>query len=244
LEALSAIIGFAALILAVATIATVVEIIAQKNISLEPYTATGHSAKRLIRSVEHLRQWAQRNDFRFLGYYNIHVGFHKVFMAAWQRIDRPTFMCHYVIKVGNKVKRATDIATNFADDVSLTTADTRGAQFAPKPPKAYAQTFSKVDLNRQWNRHIEMENYLIDVGGAQLVNQDIEFEKDIVESARKENQFIRSIPLWYLRGSYWHFVRRYLWHNKSIEKQHRKRMIRLPNEMPGTDVLTAEAIED
>lgn len=244
MEALSAIIGLAVLILAVVTIVTVIETIAQKNISLEPYTATGHRAKRLIHSVEHLRQWAQRNDFRFLGYYNIRVGFQKVFTAAWQRTDRPTFMCHYVIKVGNKVNRATDIITEFADDVSLTTADTRGAQFAPKPPKDYAQSFSKVDVSQQWSRHIEMENYLIDVGGAQLVNQDIEFEKDIVESAHRQNRFIRSIPLWYLRGSYWYFVRRYLWHNKSIEAQHRKRMIRLPNEMPGTDVLTAQAIED
>ena len=244
MEALSAIIGFAALILAIATIVTVVEIIVQKNISLEPYTATGNSAKRLIRSVEHLRQWAQQNDFKFLGYYNIRVGFAKVFTAAWQRTDRPTFMCHYVIKVQNKVKRAMDIVTKFANDVSLTTANTRNAQFSPKPPKAYAQSFSKVDLDQQWNLHIEMENYLIDVGGAQLVNLSIEFEKDIVESSRKENQFVRSIPLWYLRGSYWYFVRRYLWHNKSIEAQHKKRMIRLPNEMPGTDVLTAEAIED
>lgn len=244
MEVLSAIIGFAALILAVATIVTVIETIAQKNISLEPYTATGYSAKRLIRSVEHLRQWAQQNNFKFLGYYNIRVGLAKVFTAAWQRIDRPTFMCHYVIRAGNKVKRATDIITEFADDVSLTTTDTRDAQFAPKPPRAYAQSFSKVDVGQQWNRHIEMENYLIDVGGAQLVNMDIEFEKDVVEAGRKQNRFTRSIPLWYLRGSYWYFVRRYLWHNKSIEAQHKKRMIRLPNEMPGTDVLTAQAIED
>lgn len=244
MEALSAIIGFAALILAVVTIVTVIETIAQKNISLEPYTATGYRAKRLIHSVEHLRQWAQRNDFKFLGYYNIRVGLHKIFMAAWQRTDRPTIICHYVIKVQNTVNRATDIVTRFADDISLTTADTRGAQFLPKPPKNYAQSFSKVDLNQQWNRHIEMENYLIDVGGAQLVNLDIQFEKDVIEAGRKQTEFTRSIPLWYLRGPYWYFVRRYLWHNKSIEAQHKKRMIKLPNKMPGTDVLTAEAIED
>jgi hypothetical protein len=244
LEALSAVIGVAALIVAVVTIITVVETLTQKKISLEPYTATGNRAKRMVRSVAHLRQWAEQNEFEFLGYYNIRVGLHRIFLAGWQRADRPTFMCHYVIKVQNKVNRATDIITEFANDVSLTTVDTRDGQFLPKPPKAYIQSFSRVDLDRQWNRHIEAENYLIDVGGAQLVNLDVELEKDIVEAGRKQNEFVRSIPLWYLRGCYWYFVRKHLWHNKSVEAQHKKGMIRLPNEMPGTELLTAEAVED
>lgn len=242
MEALLAIIGGAALVVAGITIVTAV-VTAQKNISLEPYTATGSRAKRMIRSVAHLHQWAEQNEFKFLGYYNIRVGFNKIFLAGWQRTDRPTFMCHYVIKAQNTVGRATDIATEFANDISLTTVDTREGQFSPKPPKAYSQSFSRVDLDQQWNRHIEAENYLIDVGGAQLVNLDIEFEKEVVEAGRKQNEFIRSIPLWYLRGCYWYFLRKHLWHNKSIEAQHKQGMIRLPNELPRTELLTAEAID-
>ena len=76
-----------------------------------------------------------------------------------------------------------------------------------------------------------MENFLIDVGGAELVYMEIQFEKDFIDGCRKATRYVRSIPCWYLLGTYWYFVRKNLWHNKSIKTLHEKGMIKLPNEI-------------
>jgi len=101
----------------------------------------------------------------------------------------------------------------------------------PKPPGSYVQTFSNLSLDDRWYKHIEMENYLLDEGQAQLVEVDKPFEKCIVDATRRQMKFIRSLPLWPLRGTYWYFVRRRFWHNKLIKEQHEKGMIKLPNEL-------------
>jgi len=127
----------------------------------------------------------------------------------------------------------TDIITEFANGIYLTTVDSKAAQFHPGPPKAYKQTFSKINLDEQWCRHLEMENFLMDVGGVELVYTEIQFEKHFIDENQKSVRFIRSIPYWYLFGAYWYFIRRNLWHNKSIKTQYEKGMIKLPQKEHG-----------
>ena len=227
MEVLLAILGIAGAIVVLVTIINILTILTQSKVSLKQYKPKGHKPDRMVRRIDYVHQWAKSNDFEFLEYYWVRTGFQRLFMAVWQRTDRPTFLCTYLVSN----QSITDIVTEFAKGISLTTANSKAAQFHPKPPKAYHQTFSRINLDEQWHRHIEMENFLMDVGYAELAYTEIQFEKYFVDAVRKENRYIRGMPYWYLLGAYWYFVRTNFWHNKSIKTQHEKGMIKLPNEM-------------
>jgi len=54
--------------------------------------------------------------------------------------------------------------------------------------------------------------------------------------------YIRGISLWPFRGAYWYFIRKQLWHNKSIKNQHEKGMIKLPNQLASARQLRPDTI--
>jgi len=241
MEILLTIFGIAGAVVVLVTITQILGMLTQSKVSLKQYKPKGHKPDRMIRRIDYLHQWAKGNGFEFLEYYLVKTGFQRLFLAVWQRTDRPTFLCTYLVPTQSGFTKVTDIVTKFANNTSLTTANSSDAQTHPKPPKDYHQTFSRITLDEQWCRHIEMENFLMDVGDAKLVYTEIQFEKCFVNDVRKEIRYIRSISYWYLLGAYWYFIRRNLWHNKSIKTQHEKGMIKLPNEM-SEDYPTAEDI--
>jgi len=190
-------------------------------------------------------QWARSNNFEFVGNFTMKFGSMDALISTWRQSDRPTFFCQYVIRSGDRaVKRAYDLVTEFAFDISLTTADTRDGFSFPRPPGSYLQSFSNMGFDDRWYEHIEMENYLIDNGHAQLVQHDKPFEKCIVDAIRKQMNYVRSLTLWPLRAAYWYFIRRRLWYNKSIKTQHENRMIKLPNELSGPGLVTPISPDD
>jgi hypothetical protein len=172
-------------------------------------------------------RWAQVNDFSFIGSYMVKGHYWTIF--AWQHTDRSSFLCQYGI-----ANAACDFTTKFTSDVSLTTYNKTG-HLLPHRPGEYLQSFSKIDLNEQWNRHIEMKNYLMDVCGVELVAPDVPFEDYFIDCVHRQMEFVMSIPLWFLLGGYWLFVRRYLYHNKTIKEQYEKGMIRLLKESSGAN---------
>lgn len=231
MEALLVILGIVGFIILLITIISALGIITQGKISLKQYYPKSNKPDRMLKMIEYVHQWAKENDFEFLAYYWVKPGFQRIFMGVWQRMDRPTFLCTYLVPNQYGFTSLTDIFTEFAGEVSLTSTNSKAAQLYPKPPKSYHQTFSRIDLDELWRRHIEMENFLMDAGGAELVYTEIQFEESLVRDHQKDIRYIRSIPYWYLLGTYWYFVRRNLWHNKPVKTLHGKGMIKLPNEI-------------
>lgn len=176
-------------------------------------------------------EWASTNGFEYIGSYVMHFVSSQADMWAWRRKDRPTFFCRYMVKVGNITKIAYDIVTEFDGDTGLTTGCTKDANFMPRPLNFCFQNFPGSTLDNLWYKHIEAENYLMDFGKAELKTEEVAFERTLTEGATKHVRYVKTLPLWPLRGPYWYFIRRYLWHNKSIKEQHEKGMIKLPNEM-------------
>ena len=126
-----------------------------------------------------------------------------------------------------------DFVTMFDNEIMLTTNDKSDSQMLPAAPCHYLQSFSLASLDEQWNRHLQTENYLMDVGGALLVQNDRPFEDCFIDAIKKQIAFVRSLSLWPLRGTYWFFIRRKRLHNLSIQAQHDSGWVMLPNEMPG-----------
>lgn len=46
----------------------------------------------------------------------------------------------------------------------------------------------------------------------------------------KNSRYIQSIPFWLIRYVIWHFFQKHRGQNLSIQEQHEKGMIKLPNE--------------
>jgi hypothetical protein len=176
-------------------------------------------------------EWAKSNGFEYIGSYKMSLPIANNHIWAWRRTDRPTFFCRYLIQVKNDSKVAHELVTDFANNVSLSTADTNFANSQPHRGGSYVQGFTGISLDEEWNLHIEAENYLIDKGAAKLEAKDANFENDFIKDIRRHANYIQSLPLWPLRGIYWYFIRRRLYSNKSIRVQHEKGMTRLPNEL-------------
>lgn len=174
-------------------------------------------------------RWATENGFAFLGNYVMKIGGQLARIAVWQRPDRPTFFCRYVIEAQNRRQQSYDLVTLFAEEVGLTTGSSRDGQLFPTRPGSFMQTFTGLSLDQQWSVHIDMENYLMDRGGAGLVELEEPFEAVFVRAIVRQMEYIKTIPFWPLRGAYWYFVRRYQRHGKTIQQQHDKGWKKLPN---------------
>lgn len=236
MAAIPVIFGIAAVVLIAITVTTFVQVRLMSKPSLVPSPDK--------EPPPDANEWAQNNDFEFVGNFTMKVGPMNTFISAWRRYDRPTFFCQYIIRSKDSVKRAYDLVTEFAFNISLTTGDTRDSVFFPHPPGSYMQTFSNTSFDDRWYKHIEMENYLVDNGQAQLVQIDKPLEKCFVDAILEQMKFVQSIPLWPFRAPYWYFIRKSLWHNKSIKIQHEKGMINLPNELSGIELITPISSED
>jgi hypothetical protein len=222
MEALLWIVGVVILVYLVVSFLTYTNISSLENTHLNSYE---------LPIPQKTAEWAQANEFEYVGSYRTRLGSTQTDIWTWQRSDRPTFFCRYLVKAKDITKVSHDLVTEFADDIGLTTGDTKDGNFLPRPPGSYSHNFPGTSLDEQWYKHIESENYLMDHGKVQLKAEDVEFEQSITKGIKQHVNYIKTLPLWPLRGPYWYFIRRYVWHNKSIEEQHRKGMIKLPNEL-------------
>jgi hypothetical protein len=228
MEVILTILGILGFIYVAVTLSTYINILTTTKVTLVPSSDS--------QPPQDANKWAANNEFKFLGNYSTKNGIMPCLISVWQRPDRPTFFCQYAFRSQTKLKIAYDLVTIFANDIGLTTCSTMDGGSLPSSPGSYKQNFSNMSFDQRWNQHIEMENYLMDMGQAQLIKEDRPFEQIFTEAIRKQMKFIRSIPFWPLRGVYWHFIRRRIWRNKSIETQHERGMIKLPNELPITEL--------
>lgn len=171
------------------------------------------------------RTWADANRFRFLGYYQ-NGG---TLVAAWQHTARPTLLCQYT----DGPRTAFDLVSLFAGDVWLTTSSAPDGQILPRPAGKYAQVFPGLSLDELWQRHIDMEAYLVQQGGARPGQVNLPLEDTMNQANLEMLGYVQSLPAWPLRCVWWYFVRQYQRAGLSIIDQHQLGRIRLPNEPAG-----------
>lgn len=186
-------------------------------------------------------RWAVENKFYYLGEFLLQAGNARTLVAVWRHYHDPTFFSACFAQglqphASNESKVLTqelafDFTTCLENDYSLTTGSTASANLFPSKQGSYKQTFTISDLEELFRRHQEGVGYLKTVGGARFCTLNKPVEQYILDALHSSTDYVRSLFLWPLRGAYWYFIRRKLWHGLSIQQQHEKRMIKLPNEI-------------
>jgi len=171
-------------------------------------------------------QWARSRGFRYLGSYAMNLP-NLVFIAAWQLAESPNFFCMY----GVRNKYAYDFVTYLAPDRTLTTGNTRDGLMLPRRPGRYGQAFENTDFDTMLRRHQESLAYMQNAGRIAPRPVTKNFEEAFTGALVDQLAYVRSIPLWPLRGLKWYYVDRSRFINKSIEEQHRARLIQLPGDL-------------
>jgi len=198
------------------------------SIGLKPYV-TKHPAKdKNIERTKDTGAWAERNGFELLDFYVVRYGMLQFFMATWESIEKPVYLCQYSFGTGSGT---VDFTSIFDNEIELTTVNSKDANAYPKPLWDYHQSFSKCGFNELYQMHIEGEEYLITKGWAKRAKLPIDFEQCFLNSMKKQKCYGRKH--WYriFFILYFYFFRRYKWHNKTIQQQHERGMIQLPNEI-------------
>jgi hypothetical protein len=135
MDILQGILIFAAIFVAIVTVSAVISIIGQgRPPSVEKYRPDDKQLAALVETARPHNTWAVNNGFIFAGCYKLRIAQAVVSMAVWCRTDRPTVLSLYIVRMGNKKNISTDIMTDFADMVSLTSNNSRAAQFSPWRP--------------------------------------------------------------------------------------------------------------
>ena len=177
------------------------------------------------------KQFAEDNGFEYQGSFKMVMLSTTAEIASWKHIDRPVFMCYYMVTAGSKVNCSSDFVTYFGGDYALTTGSSKDGHLNPQPSKSYMQCFAKVDIFEQWEKHREAESYMMFNGNLPLSSKEYDFMESAQKAIDKQADYLLSFPFWFCMGAWRFFVRRHLWANKSIEVQHRKGMVKMPNEV-------------
>ena len=117
-----------------------------------------------------------------------------------------------------------DITTGFDAEgtCSLTTANAKVAFTFPRQPGAFMQSILFRPFFEVWQRHLEAEAYLRGHFNLPISRSTVSWRDDNLRAIKAQMAYIRSLPLWFLRGPWWYFVTRNLRNNVSIEEQHRR----------------------
>lgn len=152
-------------------------------------------------AAEH-HSWAKENGFEWEGAYMLSTP-QPMFIAAWRHRDAARWFCIYTHANNNYF----DFATSFDHERGLTTAGTKDAHTLPFPPGKWVQSEHGADPEQLWELHQDAEAYLAREHGLRPENGTYDFPKLVVESIRKQMEYVKSFPLWPVRGVVWYLVR-------------------------------------
>ena len=145
--------------------------------------------------------WGRGNGFEWLGaYHYIAPDNPEAFVSAWKRQGEPIYLAWYII---GKTE-AIDFVTDYGGDCGVTTSNTAGGVLFPARPGHYKQCMTKMDVEGLWGVHREGDALLRSRFGFRPGRSMESFEQGFVESVRKSAQWVRSIPLWYLKVLPWY----------------------------------------
>ncbi len=195
-----------------------------RGLALTPATGATHPGA-FVQVHKH-DEWAREQGFDWIGAFTTALAGVPWFIAAWRHQERPTYFCIYV--AGGQI--IFDFVTEFSETRALTTGSVRDAQFLPKPPGDYQQSFSGLTVDELLAQHTKAERFLTAEGGIEMRPMQRSFEECLQAAAIRQTGYVQGLSLWPLRAPVWYWLRKRLLHNKSIEELHRARKVLLPRD--------------
>lgn len=141
---------------------------------------------------------------------HLFIASEPVFVGVWRhRADRTWF----VLYIGGS-HASFEFVTMFEPNpvtTMLSTSNTKDALLLPQPPGRLVAAFARSSVEDLWLRHRATCEALMAEHG--IVRSDIEHASptDLIRDAVFEQvRYVRSLPLWPMRGLWWFLVRRNL----------------------------------
>ncbi len=128
---------------------------------------------------------------------------------------------HFVV-MRTQEKFVSEFVTTFAEDVSLTTTRGNHAFAFPRPPGAYIQGFTGLNLEQLWAKHLEGELFLLDQVKIRVApgrSGPVDHVARVERALRRQGAHIKSVPLYWLKAVYWMYWTRFRMTNKSVARQ-------------------------
>ena len=162
-------------------------------------------------------EFISRNGFSFSGMFRYEQCTLIAFHQAGENSVRRWMM---VILV--QTNRVPDFYTEFSNTESLTTSGGNALGMFPRGPGSFAQGFPRCIVPELYRRHLEAESFLIQNGKVQCAPVTITLKERTERDIRAQARRVRETPLYWLRASYWFWIKRFLIANKPVAPRRAK----------------------
>jgi hypothetical protein len=187
------------------------------------FVKTGQSAGKLIRATElRLRPEQFPQEWRdFIVEHGLsNAGSFQYeatpFTVFHQVTDTTVFRAMVVMTSGGR--QIVDFVTEFANDSSLTTSAGNGLGMFPRCEKSYSQGFPNAPIRALFQRHMDGEAFLLNTDRVQISPLTMSLLERLENGVRAQAALVGKTPLYWLKASYWFWVRRFLIANKTVEQ--------------------------
>ena len=164
---------------------------------------------------EGFRQWIDEQGFQLesqFDFYSILGSDKPLEVSTWLSPERDILVLLY--RFGDK--HGLDMASSFDDQYALVSSNYHDALFLPQPPNVMLQVFVDRAPDALYREHIKARDYLVERFGVHPDKVDIPVTQLVATAVKRQMVYIRSLPLWYLRGAWWKLFRGWRYRNKSI----------------------------
>lgn len=145
-------------------------------------------------------QWAVAHGFERLGGWTIRIPENPAGVAfVWERPGEAVWFACYVVQA----TVATDLLTHYADRHDLTTGSSASTMMFPSRPGKVKQAFTGLSLDELLVRHTEADRFLREQFRWRPQGDSRPMDQILLESIRGQSRYVKSLPLWPLRGVWW-----------------------------------------
>ena len=164
--------------------------------------------------VEDTSRWAEDHHYRFDCLFDFHgsLSGSVVQGAVWKNAaDASLLLFYYALG-----RAQYDLVTIYDEQTGITTCNSKDALTLPFAPGSYVQAFPGLSLSALALQHQSARQRLerkLELQAQPLRETTLTL---LVKSLQRQMSYIKSLPFWYFRGSYWYLVRRNILCNKAI----------------------------
>lgn len=144
--------------------------------------------------------------------------FHGIRFGHWMHNSNRPPLRNLTAYVG-PASLAYEFVTEFSDEHSLTTSQTKAGFMYPRPFGSFLQAFPKASIEELLDLHIRGEQHLISTLSIPIKEIRAPLLERFTSGILRQIRYIKSHSLWPIRGIYWYLIRRYVMRNRPIWKQ-------------------------